>query len=566
MEEDQCERRKLEQRSDQKDVRHLAKAKEDKHPMLARANKHTERFTPLTEKRTQILREICHTSLLEYLQQAMGKVMGKDIDSWCDFHRDYRWALRTQIEKLVQTGHLNRYIRQTSPRYKTGAWEGRPAPAGGKGVDHVKERSPPPPHRGTIATISGGRVVAFYTNSDRGMKRTKEGRKVERIQTILTRVNVTPLERKELAPTISFDDRYLKRRAIGQDEPMRMQLPAGWLQECSGNLYGFVGKCVPIKGTVELKTSFGERFDIRTIPVLYTVVDAPASYNIIIDRPTLNRLGAVVSTKHLCMKFRVGRRVGGVWADSQVAQRCYEDSLRVEGYTPAGAVNALDLDMDPRGRYEHEAPHPAEDLKEIQLGFRLEQTTKIVTAMNPEEEDLLVTFLKANHDVFAWSARDIPGVDPDFMCHRLSIEQGARPIAQKKRKRGEEKREVAREETRKLLSAGFVREVQYPTWLANMVMVKKPSGKWRMCTDYTDLNKACPACPKDPYPLPSIDILVDSVTGFSLLSFMDAYSGCNQIRMHLQDEEKTAFIIDDAAFCYRVMPFGLKNVGLLTST
>ncbi|RDX75846.1 hypothetical protein CR513_44228, partial [Mucuna pruriens] len=87
-------------------------------------------------------------------------------------------------------------------------------------------------------------------------------------------------------------------------------------------------------------------------------------------------------------------------------------------------------------------------------------------------------------------------------------------------------------------------------------MVKKASGKWRMCTNYTDLNKACP---KDPYPFPNINHLVYRVTGYALLSFMDAYSGYNQIRIHLEDEEKTVFITDGGAFCYKVMPFGLKN-------
>ncbi|RDX65530.1 hypothetical protein CR513_55808, partial [Mucuna pruriens] len=82
-------RAKKHRRSDRKDVRHLAKAKEDKHPMLARANEHAQRFTPLIEKWTQILREICHTSLLEYPQGAKGKVTGKDKDSWCDFHRAF---------------------------------------------------------------------------------------------------------------------------------------------------------------------------------------------------------------------------------------------------------------------------------------------------------------------------------------------------------------------------------------------------------------------------------------------------------------------------------------------
>ncbi|RDX67038.1 Retrovirus-related Pol polyprotein from transposon opus, partial [Mucuna pruriens] len=89
-------------------------------------------------------------------------------------------------------------------------------------------------------------------------------------------------------------------------------------------------------------------------------------------------------------------------------------------------------------------------------------------------------------------------------------------------------------------------------------MVKKANGRWRMCTDYTDLNKACP---KDPYPLPGIDRLVDGVSGYALLSFMDAYSGYNQIRIHPSDEENTTFITEEGAFYYKVMPFGLKNAG-----
>ncbi|RDX98108.1 hypothetical protein CR513_19021, partial [Mucuna pruriens] len=101
-------------------------------------------------------------------------------------------------------------------------------------------------------------------------------------------------------------------------------------------------------------------------------------------------------------------------------------------------------------------------------------------------------------------------------------------------------------------------EIQYPTWLANVVMVKKASGKWRMCIGYTDMNKAFA---KDPYPLPNIDRLVDGASGFALLSFMDAYSGYNQVRMHLHDEAKTTSITDIGTFYYKVMPFGLKNMG-----
>ena len=104
--------------------------------------------------------------------------------------------------------------------------------------------------------------------------------------------------------------------------------------------------------------------------------------------------------------------------------------------------------------------------------------------------------------------------------------------------------------------AQFIKEVYYPDWLANVVMVKKASGKWRMCIDFTDLNKACP---KDSYPLPRIDQLVDSTAGHQLLSFMDAFSGYNQIKMDEADKEKTSFITSQGLFCYKMMPFGLKN-------
>ncbi|RDX95256.1 hypothetical protein CR513_22254, partial [Mucuna pruriens] len=108
-------------------------------------------------------------------------------------------------------------------------------------------------------------------------------------------------------------------------------------------------------------------------------------------------------------------------------------------------------------------------------------------------------------------------------------------------------------ETNKLLAAWFIRELQYPTWLANVIMVKKHSGKWRMCTNYTDLNKACL---KDPYPLSKIDRLVDGAFDCGLLSLMDAYSKYNQIRMHSHDETKNAFIIDIGTFYYKSTTVG----------
>src|SRR5438128_1477180 len=110
----------------------------------------------------------------------------------------------------------------------------------------------------------------------------------------------------------------------------------------------------------------------------------------------------------------------------------------------------------------------------------------------------------------------------------------------------------------KLLKARIIREVDYTTWHANPVLVKKKIGQWRMCVDFTKLNKACP---KDDFPLPRIDQLVDSTVGCELLSFLDAYSSYHHVQMVKQDEVHTSFITHTGTFFYVRMTFGLKNAG-----
>jgi hypothetical protein len=119
-----------------------------------------------------------------------------------------------------------------------------------------------------------------------------------------------------------------------------------------------------------------------------------------------------------------------------------------------------------------------------------------------------------------------------------------------------ERQDFIREEVRKLLHAGFIEEVHHPVWLANPVIVPKANGKLRMCIDYTSLNKACP---KDSYPLPRIDQIMDSTSVYDFLSFLDAYSDFHQIRTSREDRKHTAFVTVDGLYCYVVMPYGLKN-------
>ncbi|KAL5777700.1 hypothetical protein ACOSP7_010626 [Xanthoceras sorbifolium] len=146
----------------------------------------------------------------------------------------------------------------------------------------------------------------------------------------------------------------------------------------------------------------------------------------------------------------------------------------------------------------------------------------------------------------------MPRINHSTISHGLAVHHDAKQIIQKRPHFNPERNSAIREEVENFSPP------DYPCWIANVVLVKKKNGKWRICVDFTDLNKACP---KDGFPLLKIDQLVDATIGHELLSFMDAYSGYNQIKMHALDEEKTTFTTYQGLYCYTVMPFGLKNVG-----
>ena len=120
------------------------------------------------------------------------------------------------------------------------------------------------------------------------------------------------------------------------------------------------------------------------------------------------------------------------------------------------------------------------------------------------------------------------GINPLVITHRLNISPSSKPVKQKRRSFALERQKAINEEVDKLLQANAIREVEYPEWLANVVLIKKANEKWRLCINFTDINRACP---KDNFPLPRIDLIVDATAGHELLSFMDAFSGYNQISM-----------------------------------
>ena len=149
------------------------------------------------------------------------------------------------------------------------------------------------------------------------------------------------------------------------------------------------------------------------------------------------------------------------------------------------------------------------------------------------------------------------GINPIHASHKLNVAPSARLVRQKVRRFHPDRHLVIQTKVDNLQQNGFIRAVKYPEWLANVVVVPKKGNKWRVCVDYTDLNEACP---KDNFPLPRIDQIVDASAGHGMLSFSDAFSGYHQIPMHPLDVEKTSFITPHGLYCYNVMPFRLKNV------
>ncbi|XP_027911521.1 uncharacterized protein LOC114170230 [Vigna unguiculata] len=327
----------------------------------------------------------------------------------------------------------------------------------------------------------------------------------------------------------------------------KMQIPLADLTPHNEPIYGFSGERVP------------------TIPIRYLVVDAHTYYNILLGRPSINALGAIVSTPHLAMKFPSPEGdIITVHGDQRAARECYMASLKLP-HPPLTTHNIEQSqahttlagdDLDPRINSEARL-EPVGETRQLPLEQQ-GHFLQVRTSLPGGEERHIEQVLKQNADLFAWSAADLPGVHPKIVAHRLFVFPNAKPVSQKKRKLGESRRQAAIAEADKLKQASFVGEAQYTTWLANVVLVKKPKGKWRMCVDYTDLNKACP---RDAYPLPNIDRIVDGAAGHAILSFLDAYSGYNQIPMAEEDKIKTAFITEEANLYYRVMPFGLKNAG-----
>nr|GEV95338.1 reverse transcriptase domain-containing protein [Tanacetum cinerariifolium] len=305
-----------------------------------------------------------------------------------------------------------------------------------------------------------------------------------------------------------------KKETAAKDKPtaIYMMVPA------TTSMTGFSNETIWTLGQLRFLAIIGDTNHSTKAWMNFMVVKSMLPYNGIIGRPGLKAIQAVLSTVHGMLKFPVEGGIATIRSTILIPTECASVTTssvipREERTCPANFTVAL---------------HPDFPDQEVVIGGSL--SDKGCTE--------LCSVLKKKLDIFTWQPSNMTGVPRSVAEHRLNIREGYSPVRQKKKGQAPERARAIQAEVQKLVDAGIMREVYYHDWLYNPVMVKKHDGCWRMCVDFTDLNKACP---QDCYPFPKIDWKVESLCGYPFKCFLDAYKGYHQIQLAELDDEKTAF-------------------------
>nr|GEY86446.1 reverse transcriptase domain-containing protein [Tanacetum cinerariifolium] len=277
------------------------------------------------------------------------------------------------------------------------------------------------------------------------------------------------------------------------------------------SLTGFSGETTWPLGPLRLLVTIGDVTYSTKAWMNFMIVKSLSPYNGIIGRPGLKAIQAVPSTVHGMLKFPTEEGIV---------------TIRSSLLIPAECASVDTSSMTPRER----KTRPANLTVTLHPNFQ-DQEVVVGGSLSDKGRTELCSLLKKNLDIFAWLPSDMTGVPRSVAEHRLNIREGCPPLRQKKRGQAPERTKAIQAEVQKLVEARIMREVYYHDWLSNPVMVKKHDGSWRMCVDFTDLNKVY------------------------------AYKGYHQIQLAAADEEKTAFHTGHGVYCYTKMPFGLKNTG-----
>uniref|UniRef100_A0A2N9IYR7 Uncharacterized protein n=1 Tax=Fagus sylvatica TaxID=28930 RepID=A0A2N9IYR7_FAGSY len=426
--------------------------------------------------------------------------------------------LKVHLEKLAAAGHLDQYINRDLSDKKEVTQDAR------------QPQSVNTPAAGIIHVIHNPSCSAVSSPSCRfKMQKAAHLRRSFSIRDAAHPAPVYSVRAGNMEQAISFSDDDLRDVQLPHNDPLVVTLRIGnydvqrvlidqgsfaevMYQDLYGKLglgeaeltdfttpiFGFSGEPVIPLGKIMLPVLAGP-INLQTE---FIVVRASSPYNAIMGRDWLHRMRAVPSTLHQKLRFPTADGVMELNGDQSQE---LEDG------------EAIVTEQPDKVFFDSSTP---------------EKFFLIGSNLSPVDRECLLQVLIDNQDIFAWSVYDAPGVSPDLASHTLNIKPEHRPVVQKRRKLAPERATIVLEEVERLLASGAIREVQYPAWLSNTVVVRKKN-----------------------------DQLVDSASRHARLSFLDAFQGYHQIPMNPADQEKTAFITPRGTYCYRVMPFGLKNAG-----
>ncbi|GKD70341.1 reverse transcriptase domain-containing protein [Tanacetum coccineum] len=477
-----------------------------------------EGFTPLTKTP----REILAMDNVNFLPPPpmVGTPEKRNMNKFCDYHQDRGhntndcYHRKKQIKEAVASGrlaHLVKDIRKGSQKSKGSA-------KGKKKVINMLMNCPVV----VEAMIEGFKVRRIHVDGD----------------------SSSEVMYKHCCINLSYQTRSRLRES---------RIP----------LVGFSGEVSYPMGVIDLEVTMGECGKTRIVIMEFAVVKSPSPYNAQLGRTGMRSSGAVTSTIHSMMKFPTSNRITTISTTRETLRECRQieeaqDLSQHARVTDPTSVQTSSEVINPIVSLAPVETRPRKPGKEPMQLDDMEERRKLDKNRKPPKSDAKEKIvINDNYPEQLVTIRG--GLSAKAITeHSQDTYPHIEPKAQKKRSLAPYRRKVVIDEVNEWLKAGIVRRVRYPTWVANLVLVKKVDGSWRMCIDFKDLNKACP---NDLYPLSKIDWKIESLMGFQYKCFLDAYKGYYQIQMTNKDEEKTIFHTGEGVFCYTNMPFGLKNAG-----
>ncbi|GJT58532.1 reverse transcriptase domain-containing protein [Tanacetum coccineum] len=430
-------------------------------------------------------------------------------NKFCDFHNDKGHStdecmqLKNQIEELVRAGKLSHLIKEIK--------QGRDQTKVGKKETPAKDKSlaiymVQPWHRMTRQKVT----QSFARVSEITFPPLTTSKGTEGPLVIEAEIGGHMIHRMYVDGGSSTEVLYEHCFNRLRPEIKSQMVPA------TTSLTGFSGETIWPLGQLRLLVTIGDADHSTKAWMNFMIVRSLSPYNGIIGRSGIREIQAVPSTAHGMLKFPVDGVIVTIRSTILIPAEC-------------GTVITSSKETLKEAEVRHEnfkvALHPNFPDQEVAIGKTL----------SAKGRTKLCSLLKKNLDIFAWQPSD---------------------MTRKKKGQAPERAKAIQAKVQKLVAAGIMNKVYYHDWLSNPVMVKKHDGSWRMCVDFTDLNKACP---QDCYPLLEIDWKVESLYSYPFKCFLDAYKGYHQIQMADLDEEKTAFNTSQGVYCYTKMPFGLKN-------